>query len=367
MQQQTSNISLIINDHDAKHLPWLDLASGIMILWMIVYHAIIAVWGYELRDLAGITDASLLPKGVHAFINDKGELRVLNPCVVFPWLCFFMPWFFYKSGQLFAKRSIKDLWKKDSHKLLKTFMIWSAIGYVFYLLIGWLCDTMTLRNATYSVIRGLFLTGKIPINTPLWFLLTLFSVRFLANLFLPERGDKNAVWKILSILAIGYVISFLAFRFNHRLMPYWVANGAAGLSFFALGYALRDWEQKLWIILPSIVVYMVGCIWGFPTVDMWPNELLAGHYLLWVPVSLCCIVVFNAVCRWLVGFVQIKPIEWVGKNAMTIYVVHYVLLVSVTTLLEHYVVQIVASGLFCIILLAYALILPVCCWINLRI
>ena len=78
-----------------------------MILWMIVYHAISTAWGYEVHDLWGITDASLLPAGVHAFISIEGKLEVLNPCLVFPWLYFFMPWFFYKSGQFFTKRSVK--------------------------------------------------------------------------------------------------------------------------------------------------------------------------------------------------------------------------------------------------------------------
>ena len=35
-------------------------------------------------------------------------------------------------------------------------------------------------------------------------------------------------------------------------------------------------------------------------------------------------------------------------------------------LFEHYNIQIYTSWLFCIILLAYALILPFCCWVNLR-
>ena len=171
MQNQTSYISPIANGQlpiadspcaERTRLPWLDFASGIMILWMIVYHALQASWGYEVRDLCDITDASLLHEGVHAFINSKGELEVLNPCVVFPWLHFFMPWFFYKSGQFFKKRSTKDLWKKDSQKLLKTFVIWSAIGYLFFLLFGCINDTLTLRGATYSIMRGLFLRGQMP-------------------------------------------------------------------------------------------------------------------------------------------------------------------------------------------------------------
>ena len=368
MQQQTSNISPIANGQctESTRLPWLDFASGIMILWMIVYHAIQVVWGYELRDLWHITDIAQLPDGVHAFINSDGKLEALNPCVVFPWLHFFMPWFFYKSGQFFRKRSIKELWQKDTHKLLKAFVIWSAVGYVFFLFFGLLNDTLTLRGATYSVIRGLFLRGYVPINGPCWFLLTLLGVRFVANIALPERGDKYTVLKYY-VVAVGYVISYLAYRFNHRLLPYWVANGAAGLSFFALGYALRDWEQKWWVVVPSMLVYIVGCAYGFPTVDMFDNVLLKGSCCLWIPLALCCIIFFNALCRVLYKYLRIKPIELIGRNAMTILVIHCLIYASISTIFGYFNIQNRSIGYFFLILVAYAIILPISCWVGNRI
>ena len=109
MQNQTSYISPIANGQlpranspcaERTRLPWLDFASGIMILWMIVYHAIYFSWSYALGDISEATNLMQIPSGVRAFLND-GKLEILNPCVAFPWLHFFMPWFFYKSGQFF--------------------------------------------------------------------------------------------------------------------------------------------------------------------------------------------------------------------------------------------------------------------------
>lgn len=362
MQQETSNISPLVNAHGMSRLPWLDFASGIMILWMIVYHAISTAWGYEIHDLWGITDVSLLPAGVHAFIGIEGTLEVLNPCLVFPWLYFFMPWFFYKSGQFFTKRSVKDLWKKDSRKLLKTFVIWSLVGYIFYLFIGLFDGYLTLRNSTYSIVRGLFLRGQVPINTPCWFLLTLFGVRFVANNLLPERDDKYAAWKIISMVAIGYVISYLAYRFNHRLLPYWVANGAAGLSFFALGYAMRDWEQKWIVLISSVVVCVVGSIIGCPIVDMFPNKLVNGDYFLWIPVSLCAIIIFNTLCKFLCRYIRIKPVELIGKNAMIIYVTHILVLTLVVEFVP--ITRLSTNLVIALIIMAYLLVLPILCWFK---
>lgn len=375
MQKQTSSIlpiakcqSPIVNDLRADlrtRLPWLDFASGIMILWMITYHTLMAVWYFDLNEYWDITDSSLLPGSLHRFVNDEGKLEVMDPCTIFPWLHFFMPWFFYKSGQFFRKRSVKELWKKDWNKLMKTFILWSLIGYGFYILLSLLNDTLTLRRVTYSVVRGCFLHGSIPINGPCWFLLTLFGVRFVANKLLPEKDDKYATWKILSIVAVGYVISFLAYRFNYRLLPYWVVNGAAGLSFFALGYALRDWEQKWWVIVPCMVVYVLGCFVGFPTVSMLSNTLLSGIYHLWIPVALCSIVFFNNLCKWLYSFVRIIPIEWIGKNAMMILLVHTLIYVPIKDICTYFNVSISGNELLCIILFAYGLVLPLCALIRL--
>ena len=323
-----------------QRIPYIDFAAGIMILWMIIYHALCYGWGFISRGI-----------------------EITNPCVYFPYLSFFMPWFFYKSGQFFEKRPLKESLSKDARKLLLTFVIWSAIGYTFYLLFGTLNHSLTLRSATYSIARGLFLTGKVPINEPLWFLLTLFGVRFLANSILPARNSKYAWLSILAIVIFGYLIAYLAYRFNHPLLPYWVANGATGLAFVALGYGLRDYESKWWIIVPCILVYILCCFVGFPMVDMIFNKLLAGNYLLWIPVAFCGIITFNALCKYLYQYVRIKPIEIAGQNAMNIYVTHILIVLTCTFLLEYFSLSQLYPYATWILLASYVLFLPIFCYL----
>lgn len=322
-----------------KRIPYIDLAAGIMILWMIIYHAFCYTSGVSF----GRSEES--------------------PCISFPYLSFFMPWFFYKSGQFFEKRSYKELFRKDARKLLLTFAIWSAIGYVFYLIIGALQQSLTLRGATYSIVRGLFLTGKVPINEPLWFLLTLFGVRFVANWLLPNKDNKFRWLIVVCIVIVGYIIAYGCFRWNHPLLPYWVANGASGLVFFALGYEMRDYESKWWLMVPSVVAYFICCIVGFPMVDMIFNKLLAGNYLLWIPVALCGIVVFNALCRWMCKYIRLKPIELVGQNAMTIYVTHILIVLTCTFVVEYFDMTLCYPYMLWIILGAYTIFLPVLCYL----
>lgn len=370
MQNQTPNISPIANCQspiangqctESTRLPWLDFASGIMILWMIVYHALQQSWCFGLNGYWDVTDLSLLPSSIKAIINSEGKIEPISPCILFPYLHFFMPWFFYKSGQFFTKRSVKDLWNKDWNKLLKTFILWSFIGYLLYIALNILDDSLTLRRATYSVIRGLFLRGYIQYNVPMWFLLTLMGVRFVANLVLPQKIAKYAWLRLMIVVLLGYIVSYLAYKYNHRLLPFWLANGAAGFAFFALGYAFRDYEQRWWLVVPCIVVYIAGCIIGFPMVGMLENAVIAGNYMLWIPVAFCCIVVFNQMCFFLYKWIRVKPIEIVGKCAMPIYVSHVLLIVIIDFIANYFQLAISSNMVLFSILLSYIIFLPLFC------
>ena len=329
---------------------------------MIIYHAICVAWNFDLQGVWDITDFSLLPEGVKAIINREGKLEHLNPCVFFPYLHFFMPWFFYKSGQFFEKQNVKDLWKKDWNKLIKNFVIWSLVGYVFYLLFGLLNHSITLRSATYSIIRGLFLEGNIPVNEPLWFLLTLFIVRLIANLVLPTLKEQYCWLRIAVIILVGYVISYLAYYFNFRLLPDWVANSAAGLSFFALGYALKEYEKRLYLIIPCLVIYVTCCCYGFSMVDMIFNKLLSGYYMLWLPTAFCSIIVFNSLCKIIYKyFGNIRLIESIGQHAMPIYVTHYLFGAIVCFVVTYFKLKISSQHLIFLILACYIIFLPLIC------
>jgi fucose 4-O-acetylase-like acetyltransferase len=119
------------------HYPYVDFASGIMILWMILFHAIAHVW-------------------------------TVYPCIKFPYLHFFMPWFFYKSGMFFKERSISDLWHKDIRKLIRPFITWSIVGAFCFMTILLLNDNFSFHSFMTSIFHEAYFFGKIPMNTPLW-------------------------------------------------------------------------------------------------------------------------------------------------------------------------------------------------------
>lgn len=317
-------------------ITYVDFGAGIMILWVIISHVIHAHWQMALDGWWGTTDLNLLLDNVHAFIDETGSLK-LNPITdICPYLFFFMPWFFYKSGQFFKKRGVIELVKKDARKFLVQFLIWSTIGYVLYLCYSYISGSLSFHSVIYSTLRKLFLEGSVEINGPLWFLLTIFGVRQVANLILPDREDRLYKVKSISIVVAGISVAYVLYLANFRLTPQWVANGAAGLSFFTLGYSLQQYS---------------------------------GNYLLTEVMCLAGIITFNNVCRCITKYLDkiSRPFKSIGKNAMIIYVSHGLLYTFVTYTLPALGLNNLMPYTLWLIVGTYVLFLPLFYYLNLQI
>lgn len=338
-----------------------DVGAGIMILWMIIYHAISFSLNIQLLDYSEVPDLNSIPESLHVFVGKNGQLIPKNACVIFPYLNFFMPWFFYKSGQFFVKREMKEFWKKDVKKLLIPFLIWSLIGYVMFLLFHAITHTLTWENSTIHIVSALLRGGSIPLNLPLWFLTTLLGVRLVANLCLTTKDSNAERWWLIAIIVLGYAVAYLAHVLHPTFLPEWIANGASGLVFFALGYGFKEYEQKIWVFLPCLLVYLICVFAEFPIVDMHSNSLLAGSYWAWMPVAICSIIAFNNVCAVLCKFVNFKVLSWIGRHSMQIFVSHFLILCVIDFVVRYFELVQLRPYSLCLMLGAYILILPICC------
>ena len=349
-------------------ISYIDFGAGIMILWMILGHAFGTAWGLQMYGLWDVKDISLLPQGPPYYTKEDGTISILSFWAFYPYLHFFMPWFFYKSGQFFSHRSITEEWKKDWGKLMCQFLIWSAFGYMLYVGFCYIEGILTLRQISYRVLKTFFLEGHIQLNVPLWFLFTLFCVRQIANIILPKQDSRFYWIQCISVILLGYIVSYTAFRYNHHLQPLWVANGAAGLAFFTMGYCLQKYETKLWFIVPCLIGYIACCIWGFPVVGMRSNTLNTGIYLLNMPACLCGIVLFNVLCRLISKYAPLlsRPFEYIGKYAMVIYVSHGLLYISIGKILVDFEMITLMPYTLWIILGSYIVFLPLLCVLNKR-
>ena len=241
-----------------ERLTYLDIAAGIMTIWVMVFHAIYPMYGRE-------------------------ELTVV------PWFYYFMPWFFYKAGMMFRPKDMRDEIRGGWKKLIITFIIWSFIGWLAYIGWHWFAGDLTPRIAFYSPLRSLLLTASVPLNGAIWFLPILFLVRIIGNWLIGK--NIRAGWIILGSGLVVLMLKLLHWRF----MPAYIDATAWGLFFFACGYLLKGKETNKWIAGVAALLFIGSLFTDIPSVYSKSGTPLIQA--LWYPACVAGCITFNNICR----------------------------------------------------------------------
>lgn len=273
---------------------YLDLAAGILMLWIISFHA----------------------------VNGSKVFGDVDARVAIPFLTFSMPWFFYKSGTFFQKDSGKKSVMRDVRKLLLPFLRWTVLGYVAYLLMMAFDGTFCMEECVKKPLETLWIYGYVPLDVPVWFVLSLFVAKVLAHILFRLK-----VHPVLVVVA-GFGIAFSLHVVDNPRVPFYCANIPMGLAFLMLGYMLHKYEDCLWFFLLAMAGYLAFLFADTPVVGLHRNVHLSGNYCLWPLFSICGIVAFNKVCKWLCmafdmfGTLCQRPICLLGQYSIQLLVSH---------------------------------------------
>lgn len=295
-----------------------DLAGGILILWIMAFHA----------------------------MNNCKVFGEADARVVLPFLTFSMPWFFYKSGLFFKVMPLREGVAKDVRKLLIPFLKWSLIGYILYLLLLLVEGSFTWQDCIANPLETFAIYGYIPLNVPAWFVLSLFFVRVIARFLIQ--------WRIPPVVAIlmGIGIGF-ALHLTGNPLPFYVPNVAMGVAFFMVGYRFGRYEANKTLLVVSVVGYVAFLLLGPSIVGHHRNILLTGDYLLWPLFAYWGIITFDNLCRFLdavlsrSAFARHRPIVFIGQHTLTLLVTHafiYFPIMRLSTLTPWQTVGIIFAG-----------------------
>ena len=155
---------------------YIDVIAGIMIFWMILGHC--------------------------SFFSHQSV-------PFYSLLSFYMPWFFYKSGMFFASRDSVSLLKKDSKKLLRYYLIYSAIGWLVWSICGIADGSLGFGDCFALTLKTFLYRGCIKGNGALWFLLSFFIVRQFSNFLINKKLQTHILAFIcFTIAAALYAIGW---------------------------------------------------------------------------------------------------------------------------------------------------------------
>lgn len=318
------------NNNKSNRLTYVDVVSGIMICRMITSHCC----------------------QKSSYYNDSLE-------IILELLVFFMPWFFYKSGTFFSPKDSTKLLKKDTNKFIRCFIVYSFLGWIVWCigeLIGNYCN---LLNCIIIPIKTLIVKGYIVGNPPLWFLLSLFFVRQIANYLFKGNNLYVLIMSFISF-CFAYLLNIIGWH-NYS---FWFGNFFSGLFFFLMGYLFKNIEQKSIVFLISTFVFgivvfakFLGLL-EFPFLYMGGNQMISGNYILFYPTALGGIILTNNIFRLLCIRYKFGILEYIGRNSLYFYVMHWIIITIFVFLIRHFF-HIESSLLFFIILLgACVLFLP---------
>lgn len=198
---------------DVKRNISYDVIAGILIIRMILGHYV---------SYAGLKDSVLF---------DSLNL-----------LYFYMPWFFYKSG-MFTK-PVTDLMSQKKY-VIKEFKR-LIIPFVVFTIVGLICslsyDLITTPSVVgHNIIRqiGSFIQlGYIYWSSHLWFLLALFVIKCLYNMYLYKCNQ-------IALLGISLCFAYLHNRFVAPSGCIWGGYIFSGIIFFVLGKMMKDIQSLL--------------------------------------------------------------------------------------------------------------------------
>lgn len=208
--------------------------------------------------------------------------------------------------------------------------------------------------------NSIFFYGRPNVNVPLWFLLTLFLVKYLVNIFV-SKGIKPIVVLLLSFL-IAIIINLLKINLGNPLFlrePEYLFNTVTGICFFCCGIVFKEIQFNRLLVLVCLSLHLIIILGYFSYVDMEHNTLIKGYYLLWIISSLTGIILINNCFHYLCKTMKFKLFNYVGYNSMTFYLVHFIII----KIILYYVAPILpitsSWTLFMVMLLACIVCIPV--------
>lgn len=253
--------------------------SGILIL-IVVYLHLLSGFGYAQRPI----------------------LRI--PLEVFG---FFMAWFYYKSGGYYREnRSLWDTFAKESKRSLVPYLLFTSIGLIIY------NGTNLLHIDIWKRVADQILTyGSVSEQGSLWFILDFFFVKLISTCALRFLSKK-------AVVIIAFVLTIL---FQYLPLPPLISRLPLGVFLYSLGYLMQKVQYNSIIFGVGLSIYAVcemtmSCIFDY-------RVNTSSNYIAILLFCVCgCISINNVITR-IKLIRENRILQYVGKNAMIIYLLHW--------------------------------------------
>lgn len=226
-------------------------------------------------------------------------------------LSFFMAWFFFKSGMFYKDKKIQDVIKSGIKKYIIPAVIFSIIGFAFYLL------TFNPHATLSDELIYFYIFGSVHGHTPIWFLFSFFAVQLLFAIMRKCRLNPA----IIATISLGLYFSskYIGFR------PYWIYNTSLGLLFYSMGNLLKEHQYNRIATGICIVIYL-GLFFFHTNIDFQYGKF--NPFAIAIPWALAGCILTNTLFKAFPSLC-VAPLKFFGHYAMEFYCTHIIVLYAI--------------------------------------
>jgi fucose 4-O-acetylase-like acetyltransferase len=250
-------------------------------------------------------------------------------CPIIPQIAIFhMPLFFMMSGFVFSNRDGFGivLGKKIKTLLIPFFIffVFQRIGFILISVIGGTFEKPYLLP--WTVIPPWRVMGV------LWFLVALFMVTMMYSLISYIKNDLIKLLITLALTLTGYMV--YVYKID---LPLHLGSSLSMMFFFCLGSMLSKTGitskggLRIWLVagLLSVALYLLAVKLYLPAISVANNTMDGNFELIVLYMALGCLMVLSV--SKLLDFIPgvSNALAYTGRNSLSIYVVHTVILESV--------------------------------------
>lgn len=274
-----------------ERLTYFDWIRGLMILWMLIYHI------------------SLNYGKVVFGVPEDGAS-------VFTFMSFFMATFYVSSGYFFSTKRAFDVFLRDKIKRVVvpyiTFSFWGILVFECYCLVtsGHLGD-LHLMDSIW--------TGCVRQNGPLWFLFSLF---FCGIIYYGISKVGEGKVKHLIVL----IVFLLAYLTHNRGQIFSSGNIALGLTFFHLGFCLRQYKETLnhwyWGVLALLIYFSLG-LFAPSRLEFVRNLMAQGNWFInYIFTVSACFLLWYISQLWKHNNIAGRGLVFLGRDSLVVFAFH---------------------------------------------
>lgn len=273
-----------------KRLKYIDIAKGISILLVILGHC--------------LPENNIFRQYIYTF---------------------HMPLFFIISGIFYKKLDVKEQLKKDIKLLIIPYCITSLIIIAIKTVAKIGSINNMIRNFTKWAMAMLYGSGDIdtfmnihiePIGT-IWFLLSLFWIRFIFNLIMKIDRKYLRVLIIVILNIIGFILPKIVW------LPLSLETAFIAINFYYVGYILNN--KKMLDRINGKVFAICFIIWiiGSKFIVTYCVNNYYNLYYLNIIIGIIGTINVIYLCKKIESIKYINDIlSWIGKNSLYILCIH---------------------------------------------